>query len=79
MSVPGAEGDDTACPVCDSENIEAQEAVSIMGELAYRCLDCGAEFDGSGDGVLADVLLAALFAVGTGTRAGLEVDLVGTP
>jgi len=48
MSVPGAEGDDTACPVCDSENIEAQEAVNTMGELAYQCLDCGAEFDGSG-------------------------------
>ena len=48
MSVPGAEGDDTACPVCDSENIEEQEAANTMGELAYRCLDCGAEFDGSG-------------------------------
>ena len=48
MSVPGTEGDDTACPVCDSENIEEQEVVNTMAELAYQCLDCGTEFDGSG-------------------------------
>ena len=30
MSVPGAEGDDTACPVCGSENTEEQEAVNTM-------------------------------------------------
>jgi len=35
-------------PSVISENIEEREPVSTMGELAYRYLDCGAEFDGSG-------------------------------
>lgn len=42
--VPGAAGGETVCPVCDSTTIE--EAVD--GDLDYRCLDCGAEFDPSG-------------------------------
>lgn len=42
--VPGAEGGETVCPVCDSTNTEKV----VDGELDYRCLDCGAEFDPSG-------------------------------
>jgi hypothetical protein len=48
MSVPGAEGDDTICPVCDSERTEERKAASGMGELSHRCLDCDAEFDDTG-------------------------------
>ena len=48
MSVPGAEGDDTICPVCDSERTEEREAATGMDELSHRCLDCDAEFDDSG-------------------------------
>jgi len=39
----------------------------------------GDDLDQTGaDRMLTDVLVAALLAVGAGTRAGLEVDLVGT-
>ena len=48
MSVPGAEGDETICPVCDSERTEEREEATGMGELSHRCLDCDAEFDDSG-------------------------------
>ena len=42
--VPGAEGGETVCPVCDSTNTEEIDG----GDLDYRCGDCGAEFDPSG-------------------------------
>jgi transposase-like protein len=48
MSVPGAEGDNTTCPVCDSERTEEHKAASGIGELSYQCLDCDAEFDDTG-------------------------------
>lgn len=42
--VPGAEGGETVCPICDSTDTET----IVDGELNYRCLECGAEFDSSG-------------------------------
>lgn len=42
--VPGAEGDAVLCPVCDSVDTEGVAG----GDLDYRCLACGAEFDPSG-------------------------------
>jgi transposase-like protein len=42
--VSGATGDETVCPVCDSANTEEIAG----GDLDYRCLDCGAEFDPTG-------------------------------
>ena len=48
MSVPGAEDDETTCPVYDSEHTEEREGASGMRELSYRCLDCDAEFTGTG-------------------------------
>ena len=48
MSVPGAEGDGTTCPVCDSDRTEEREVTTGLRELSYRCLDCDAEFDDTG-------------------------------
>ena len=42
--VVGADGDTGVCPVCDATTIEK----TIDGDLDYRCLDCGAEFDSTG-------------------------------
>lgn len=47
-NVPGAEGGQTVCPVCDSENIKEIE----KSGLAYQCLECDAEFDSSGGRVV---------------------------
>ena len=44
--VPGAEGGEAVCPVCDSTAIE--DISSGVSELDYHCTDCGAEFDPSG-------------------------------
>lgn len=41
--IPGAEGSETVCPVCDGTNIEE----IVDGDLDYQCLDCGAAFDPS--------------------------------
>lgn len=42
--IPGAEGGETVCPICDGTNIEE----IVDGDLDYQCLDCGAAFDPSG-------------------------------
>lgn len=33
---------------CESEQVEQFDGLMIPGGLTHRCLDCGAEFDGTG-------------------------------
>ena len=39
-----------ACPDCGSQNVEQTPAM----QSAYRCLNCGHEFDEGGRGVIVD-------------------------
>jgi DNA-directed RNA polymerase subunit RPC12/RpoP len=52
MLTPGADGDELACPACESNRIEDITAAESPGSLTYRCLDCTAEFDESGGRVV---------------------------
>ena len=42
------------CPTCASENVETLPGEGAADSPEYRCLDCGTEFDASGDPPLAD-------------------------
>jgi transposase-like protein len=42
------------CPACGSERVETFPGAGAAGTPEYRCLDCGREFDASGEPPLAD-------------------------
>jgi transposase-like protein len=51
---PGDMTTTIVCPACGSENVEALPGEGAAGTPEYRCLDCGREFDASGEPPLAD-------------------------
>lgn len=52
---PGEMASTIICPDCKSENIESVPGAGGIATPAYRCLDCGSEFDaGGGEPLLAD-------------------------